>query len=183
MSPAMPTPQHLRVFLASPGDVADERGLVRHLLNGELPYDPFLRGHVTFDIVSWDDPTAPAPMPATLTPQEAVIRFAGRPSDCDIVIVVLWSRLGTHLDVRTFRKASGEPYLSGTEWEFEDACQGKPRPEIFVYWRTEEPKIGARDPAREEKLRQYDLVEKFLSRFNWTVSLFEKIHPCQWLIL
>jgi hypothetical protein len=75
MSSTMLTPQHLRVFLASPGDVADERALVRHLLNEELPYDPFLRGHVTFDVVSWDDPAAPTPMTARLTPQEALIRF------------------------------------------------------------------------------------------------------------
>jgi hypothetical protein len=126
-------PLHLRVFLDSPGDVADERALVRRLLKEELPYDPFLRGRVTFDIVSWDDPAAPTPMPACLTPQEAVIRFAGRPSDCAIVIVVLWSRLGTHLDLSTFQKANGEPYLSGTEWEYEYACQGQPQPEIFVY--------------------------------------------------
>jgi hypothetical protein len=50
----MPEPQYLRVFLSSPGDVADERGLARRLLKDELPYDPFLRGRVTFDVVSWD---------------------------------------------------------------------------------------------------------------------------------
>ena len=64
MPSAKPTPQHLRVFLASPGDVADERALVRRLLKEELPYDPFLRGRVTFEVVSWDDPAAPTPMPA-----------------------------------------------------------------------------------------------------------------------
>src|SRR6187551_2966282 len=103
MPPAKTTPQHLRVFLASPGDVADERALVRKLLKEELPYDPFLRGRITFDVVSWDDPAEPAPMLATLTPQDAVIQFEGEPSTCDIVIVVLWSRLGTHLDVTAFR--------------------------------------------------------------------------------
>src|SRR4051795_7494878 len=118
MASAMPAPQHLRVFLASPGDVADERALVRKLLKEELPYDPFLRGRVTFDVVSWDDPAEPAPMPALLTPQEAVIQFEGEPSTCDIVVVVLWSRLGTHLDLTKFKKDNGEIYLSGTEWEF-----------------------------------------------------------------
>src|SRR5512134_2040696 len=136
----MPTLQHLRVFLASPGDVAYERALVRHLLKRELPYDPFLRGHVTFDVVSWDDPAAPTPLPTRFTPQRAVIRFETRPSECDVVIVVLWSRLGTHLDLTEFRKANGEPYLSGTEWEYEDACKGQA--EIFIYRRTEEPKVG-----------------------------------------
>jgi len=139
MPSAMPAPQHLRVFLASPGDVADERALVRKLLKEELPYDPFLRGRITFDVVSWNDPAEPAPMLATLTPQDAVIKFEGEPSTCDIVIVVLWSRLGTHLDVTAFRKPTGEPYLSGTEWEFENAWNARPQPEILVYQRTENP--------------------------------------------
>src|SRR3954468_10402985 len=124
MSQAKPPPKHLRVFLASPGDVADERALARRLLKDELPYDPFLRGRVTFDVVSWDDPVAPTPLPARLTPQEAVIQFETRPSECDIVIIVLWSRLGTHLDLTKFQKTSGEAYLSSTEWEYEDARKG-----------------------------------------------------------
>ena len=107
----MPAPLYLRVFISSPGDVADERNLARRLLKDELPYDPLLRGKVTFDAVSWDDPAASTPMVATLTPQEAVNRFGCRPSECDIVIVVLWSRLGTQL------KIDGTSYLSGTEYE------------------------------------------------------------------
>src|SRR3954447_18218959 len=147
MPHAKPTPQHLRVFLASPGDVADERALARRLIEKELPSDPLLRGQVTFEVVSWDDPVAPPPMLATLTPQDAVIQFEGEPSTCDIVIVVLWSRLGTHLDVTAFRKPTGEPYLSGTEWEFENAWNARPQPEILVYRRTENPKVELGDPA------------------------------------
>jgi hypothetical protein len=74
----MTSPQHLRVFLASPGDVADERALVRRLLKNELPYDPLLRDRVTFNVVSWDDPTTPIALPARLRPQEAIIRFGTR---------------------------------------------------------------------------------------------------------
>ncbi len=110
-----PPPRHIRVFLSSPGDVAEERELARRLIKDELPVDPFLRDRVTLDVVSWDDPAAPTPMTAGLTPQEAVDRFGWKPSQCDFVVVVLWSRLGTHLDVGTFRKPDGEPYLSGTE--------------------------------------------------------------------
>src|SRR4051794_22797060 len=168
MSSVMPPPEHLRVFLASPGDVADERALARHLLKDELPYDPFLRGRVTFDVVSWDDPATPTPMPARLTPQEAVIQFETKPSECDIVIVVLWSRLGTHLDLAKFQKANGEPYLSGTEWEFEDAWNADMRPEVFVYWRTEKPKIeldDPDDPIVAEHLRQRRLVKQFIKHF------------------
>ena len=64
-------------------------------------------------------------MVATLTPQEAVNRFGCRPSECDIVIVVLWSRLGTHLDLSKFQKPNGEPYLSGTEYEYEEAVNAE----------------------------------------------------------
>ena len=44
--------QLIRVFLSSPGDVAEERELARRLLKDELPTDPFLRGRLTFDLVS-----------------------------------------------------------------------------------------------------------------------------------
>jgi (1->4)-alpha-D-glucan 1-alpha-D-glucosylmutase len=162
-------PHQIRVFLSSPGDVADERALARRLLKEELPSDPLLqRGSVTFDVVSWDDPAAPIPMDAAITPQEAVNRFGPKPSECDVVVVVLWSRLGTHLDLEAFCKPDRKPYLSGTEWEFEDALNAPEpqRPTVFVYRRTEEPKLGMRDPDWAEKRRQFDLVEEFLERFR-----------------
>ena len=164
-------PLVLRVFLSSPGDANQERELARKLLKDELPYRPILNGRVMFEAVSWDDPAAPAAMTANLTPQEAVNRFKRKPSDCDIVVVILWSRLGTHLDMRAFRKPSGEPYLSGTEWEFEDARNAplrpdRPPPEILVYRKTEIPKIGLNDLTVMEKIKQYKIVSEFCYDFT-----------------
>jgi hypothetical protein len=156
----------LRVFISSPGDVADERSLARQLLKQELPYDPLIRGYLTFDVVSYDDPSAPLPVPASTTPQEAVNRFGLKPSECDIVIIILWSRIGTPLDHKVFSKMDGNQFLSGTEWEFEDAYNAQPRPTILVYRRSEEPKIGLDDPAWDDKKRQYDLLRKFFEQFN-----------------
>jgi hypothetical protein len=103
-------PLRLRLVLSSPGEVVDERNLARGLLKHELPSDPLLGRHIEFDVVSWDDPASPTPMPATLTPQEAVNRFGPKPSECDVVVVILWSRLGTPLDVTAFHKEpGGEP--------------------------------------------------------------------------
>jgi hypothetical protein len=51
----MPTDRKL-----GPGDVAAERELARKLIKDELPYDPLLRGRVTFDVFSWDDSAAVA---------------------------------------------------------------------------------------------------------------------------
>jgi hypothetical protein len=117
MSRAVPTPQYqrvFRVFLSSPGDVTDERALARRILKEELSYDPFLRSQVAFEAVSWDDPAAPVPMLADQTPQDTVNRSRPRPSECDFVVLILWSRLGTPLP-EEHCKADGGRYLSGTE--------------------------------------------------------------------
>lgn len=71
----------------------------------DLQSDPLLRGKLAIEVVSWDDPDAPSPMPANLTPQQAVDRGLPRPSECDLVVVILWGRMGTPLE--TPRKEDG----------------------------------------------------------------------------
>src|SRR5512134_1937503 len=137
----------VRIFLSSPGDVADERASARQLIDSALPKLPSLRGRLALELIAWDDPAAQIPMLATETPQQSVNAARPRPATCDIVIVILWSRMGTPLP-DSLRKANGEPYLSGTEWEYEDAVNSphQPQPAVLVYRRMEEPKIGLRDP-------------------------------------
>jgi hypothetical protein len=72
------TPIRVRIFVSSPGDVAEERAVARRVLD-DLQYDPLLRGKVLLEAISWDDPRGPAPMLATLTPQEAVDRGLPKP--------------------------------------------------------------------------------------------------------
>ena len=156
---------HLRIFLSSPGDIVEERDLARRIIRDELAVDAFLRGRLTFDVVSWDDPASPSAMLANLTPQEAINRGLARPSECDFVVVVLWSRMGTPLP-DDCRRPSGEPYLSGTEWEYEDALNAVPQPDILVYRRAEAPKIPLNDPELDEKRQQYAKVEQFFARFK-----------------
>src|SRR5215831_3412236 len=111
----MYTPRPIRIFLSSPGDVSEERRLAREVIKDELSVDPLLRGQVALDVVSWDDPFAPTPMLASLTPQEAVNRGLPKPSECDFVVIILWGRFGSPLP-DSLRKPNGERYLSGTEW-------------------------------------------------------------------
>jgi hypothetical protein len=60
----------VHVFLASPGDVVDER--VRALKTlGDLQYNPLLRGKITVETVAWDKPGAGTPMLASKTPQQS----------------------------------------------------------------------------------------------------------------
>jgi hypothetical protein len=149
-------PRHVRIFLASPGDVLEERQAARELLH-RLEREPLVRRDFTLEAVSWDDPDAPAPMLATLTPQQAVVRALPRPSQCDLTILILWGRIGTPLDER---KPDGTPYASGSEWEFEDARRaGRP---ILVYRRTT-PLPPATD---DDTARQHEEVARFFARFT-----------------
>jgi hypothetical protein len=157
----------LRVFLVSPGDVGDERALAREVL-GQLPYDPLLRGKVEFEIVAWDQPGAGVPMLATMTPQAAIAAGLPKPSECDIVVVILWSRMGTPLPDE-YRKPDGTSYLSGTEWEYLDAvtaAEEAGKPVVLVYRRTEKCLLDQDDPEYEEKRTQYQRVKTFFAAFR-----------------
>ena len=73
-----------------------------------------MRGRIVLESVAWDQPGVGVPMLATMTPRAAIAEGLPKPSECDIVVVVFWSRMGTPLP-DTFRKPDGTPYLSGTE--------------------------------------------------------------------
>jgi hypothetical protein len=155
--------QELRIFVSSPGDVTDERQLV-HQVVVDLVAEPLHRDRVMLTLVSWDDPATPLPLLADRTPQQSINRHA-RPSDCDIVVFIFWSRIGTALPDEC-RKTDGTKYLSGTEWEFEDAINARPTPDILVYRRNERPAIDLGDPQIAEKREQWGLLEKFFAGFR-----------------
>ncbi len=157
--------EQFRIFLSSPGDVHKERDIARELIKDALPYTPFIRERATFDVVSWDDPKAKPGLDARLTPQEAINQKLRRPSECDIVIVILWSRMGTPLPPDITR-SDGSSYQSGTEWEFEDALNAADSRIILLYRRTEEPKFGGRDPELQDKLDQLQKVDAFFENLK-----------------
>lgn len=163
-----PEIHHIRIFLSSPSDVAEERDIARELIKDALPVAPFIRDRATFDIVSCDDPHALPSMPVHLTPQQAIDKKLKKPSECDVVIVILWNRMGTPLSSELV-KDDGTTYQSGTEWEFEDALKAAKKigkPEILLYRRTEISQIGLDDPDIEIKREQYHKVEAFFAQFQ-----------------
>lgn len=146
------SPLHLRVFLASPGDVADERALALRVLE-QLQYDPLLRGRIAVETVAWDKPGAGTPMLATLTPQEAIKQGLPTPAECDIVIVIFWARMGTPLPDE-WKKPDGGRYRSGTEWEYLNALEAAEKhekPAVLVYRRTEKIALDPDDPDFDSK--------------------------------
>jgi hypothetical protein len=89
-------PRHLRIFMASPGDVTHERELALTVLD-QLPYEPSFRGCITIEEVAWDKKGAGAPILANLTPQDSIKLGLPTPAECDIVVVIFWARMGTPL--------------------------------------------------------------------------------------
>ncbi len=158
---------HVRVFLSSPGDVADERKLAMKAIS-KLQNDPIYKEKITIETVAWDKPDDSTPLLASIDPQTAINNGLARPSDCDIVVVILWSRMGTPLDHSRYKKPDGGQYLSGTEWEFEEAlaaAQKTGRPFVVVYWRMDTPKVDLDDPDLEEKIVQRGRVKAFFDSF------------------
>lgn len=132
-----------RVFLASPGDVPLERELARETI-AYVSNERRFRGRIDIDIVAWDQPGAAVAMEAGLTPQEAIAQGLPKPEDCDLAVVVLWSRIGTQLPADFELKEDGTPYLSGTEWEYLNALKGyraRRKPAVWVYRRTGAPNV------------------------------------------
>ncbi|TVQ86964.1 MAG: hypothetical protein EA400_11935 [Chromatiaceae bacterium] len=109
----------VRIFVSSPADVAHERGLVKDLIErlGQ-EYLPYFR----LQAVLWEE--------EALTADRSFQAGLVRPQDCEIVLVILWTRLGSPLPQKPYRG------MTGTEWEFVDAVEGAARrgfPEVLVY--------------------------------------------------
>ena len=170
--PATGERRRLQIFLSSPADVTDGREVARQVVE-QLRQNEKIRSRADLEIVSWDDPERQIPFFANRTPQESVIEKLGRPAECDIVVVLLWARMGTPLpETEDFTKPDGSRYLSGTEWEYLDAFQASRdtgRPDILVYRCLRDLtifKIGASREDRREAVRQLDLVDEFCDHFR-----------------
>lgn len=157
--------RHFRIFLSSPGDVAEERRIAREVIETVLPQRPALRGRASFEVVAWDHPSGDVGLAAGLTPQEAINQGLAKPSECDLTIVILWGRMGSPLPA-AYRKPDGSRYLLGTEWEFEDARQADPGA-VYIYRRTSPPQPQSDDPsAFSEMAQQMERRNEFLAQFR-----------------
>ncbi len=124
----------LRVFVASPGDVAKERDIVSEVANKlNRPDGAATKAGIVLDVVRWETHVSPY----MGIPQQVVLDQL--PVDSwDIFIGILWRRFGLPTGLK--KKSSGEDYFSGTEQEFDLAYQSwekKRRPQISFYRRID----------------------------------------------
>jgi len=144
-------------FISSPGDVGQERLLALRVierLQGEFA------SRVELAPIVWEH----EPLRATAHFQDQIVR----PSDTDIVICILWSRLGTRLPAN-YTRADGSAFQSGTEWEFEDAARAfreRGTPDLLVYRKTSAPvaQLESEDEVLA-RLAQKKSLEQFIDHW------------------
>ncbi len=160
-----------RIFLASPGDVPLERKLAREAIY-HISSERRFRGRLYIEIIAWDQPGAAVAMEASMTPQAAIAKGLPKPEDCDLVVIILWSRMGTKLPDNFELKEDGTPYLSGTEWEYFNALKAPNRVStnnplnIWVYRRNGSSQFAADDPELNAKVEQWQKVQSFFATFT-----------------
>ena len=119
----------LRIFISSPGDVGREREISQKLISR---VEASFGGRVVLQPYYWEH----EPMRATRGDFQDQIP---EPETFDLVVCVLWSRLGSRLHPGKHCREDGTPYASGTEYEFESAIRGfaaRGKPDLLVYRRT-----------------------------------------------
>ena len=155
----MDTPSRLtlRIFISSPGDVPVERDRAADVvarLQGEFVHYAVLKPFF------WED----QPARATDTFQSQFPEASGM----DIVVGILWARIGTPLPLDKARP-DGRRYESGTVYELETAAEsyrGRGTPDLVVYRRMSDPPLPLHDEAeRQRRLEQLAVLEAFIRRW------------------
>jgi len=138
----------LTIFVSSPGDVQNERTIVGKVVERlQARFWSFVR----LELILWEKKA----LRATAHFNEELTK----PSDCDIVLGVLWNRLGTPLP-KQFDTEDGKSFQSGTEWELTEAFdsyekslrdngENNAKPDILFYRRLD-PRIPEQDPQAEK---------------------------------
>lgn len=154
-----------RIFISSPGDVAEERDKARQVV---AALQRHYGGEVTLLPILWED----LPLGADTSFQQGIDLVLSREQGIDIAVFILWSRLGSPLGAMVTSR-DGAPYRSGTEREldllFEARRQsGGERPHILAYVRKDDDGFKRRlqsvpSERLEEEVRQQRLAQEFIA--------------------
>lgn len=150
----------ITVFISSPGDVIPERRVVKKILEN---LNREFSGKLLLLPILWEE----EPLLASETFQSQI----HPPSETDIYVGIFWSRLGSPLP-KDITREDGSRYLSGSEFEFEDAMAGfrkNGKPDLLIYRKTAEISVPLTN--KEEvynRVEQKDRLEQFVK--NWFMT-------------
>jgi tetratricopeptide (TPR) repeat protein len=158
----------IKIFVSSPGDVAQERFLTEKVITR---LQNVFRHACKLEPIFWEH----EPLTADKSFQEGLIS----PRETDIVICILWSRLGTRLP----KHVTGGANLTGTEYEVTEAIEGRKQkglPDLLVYRKTATAFADLSDRQRRvEALGQIEALETFIDKWfkNEEGALVAAFHP------
>src|ERR1051325_10055925 len=155
----------LRIFVSSPGDVIPERR------RAQLVIEKLAKTYARFfaiEPVLWEA----EPVLASGHFQDQITP----PSETNIVVLIVWSQLGTPLPAKTatreYHGIDGRVPVTGTEWEFEDALAAQKQrgaPDLLAYRKKAERLVALQDEAAMRAARtQLTKLDAFWSR--WFVN-------------
>lgn len=154
------TAKTIRIFISSPGDVADERDRARGVIQ---QLRRTFAGRLELEAILWEQ----LPLSADASFQDGIDLVLSS-QGIDIAVFILWSRLGS--PTGPLRLATdGREYRSGTEREWalmwrsreQARSQALPlRPEILVYTRQDVDSFHQRQRNHSDELRQQELQQK-----------------------
>lgn len=135
----------IRVFVSCPGDVSDEKNIIKEVCKSlNLQLSSKNRG-IIFEVLDFKDIVAPW---GNRSQEDINVRFSGY----DIYIGLLWMRYGTPSGAND--PATEKPYGSGTEEEFRLAVQRfKEGEKIGIYFFFKEPRKSANLSETKELLK------------------------------
>jgi WD40 repeat protein len=153
--------RRLRIFLSSPGDVTATREIAALTIERlAQDYARFFR--IEPYLWEYEAMVASGHFQDSIEP----------PSAFDIVVLIVWSRLGTPLPERTkvreYRGMDGRAPVTGTEWEYEEALKAAREvgtPDLLVYRSREDARVRTLDSERRRKdIEQLEELDRFWSR-------------------
>lgn len=157
----------IRIFISSPGDVAEERTRAREVI---LSLQKRYAGFFTLEPLLWED----LPLQADASFQQGIDLVLSGKSKVDIAVFILWSRLGSPVGARILRPDGITEYRSGTEREFDLMLQARnqspepKRPMILAYVRDDDRGFLGRQEGlpmerKEQEFQQLKLAKEFIA--------------------
>ena len=161
---ALDSIRNIRIFISSPGDVAEERNRARQVIESlRRRYSRRLK----LSPVLWED----FPLQSDISFQQGIDLVLSEDLGIDIAVFILWSRLGSSVGP-VVKKNDGGEYRSGTERELDLMLEarrqnGGDRPALLVYTRGDETSFeerlrGKPTSEKEKIISQKRLVEQFI---------------------
>src|SRR6516165_11228899 len=152
-----------KIFISSPGDVGRERHLAEQVIRRVAAE---FQNRVEVKPYFWEY----EPMESTRDYQENIPLT----SDFDLVICILWKRLGNPLSVKHQRPGGGR-WNSGTEFELVTALEAKKKrvvPDIFIFKNDTEPLFDAKNLEKTRAdLDQLEKLRNFIT--DWCEGIQE----------